>query len=259
MSNNGPTTSTEDNNPSIEISATTDPDLDVTAPQIISPPTVTAKSNTVAVIEWSTDEPSTSLVQYDALSANWGDYQWGQNDSAMVINHVVSLTGLEGGTTYYFRVGSVDANGNGPDVSFEVAFATDATADTLAPVITTPPTVTAITDTTATIVWETDEPSNSIIQYKLYFDNSPQLEWNAGAVVVNGNRMVTSHNVTLANLTPNTRYYFRVGSTDAVGNGPNTDPEEKNNPFTEVNFTHRNSKRSLGPKNSQFSGSNCYR
>jgi hypothetical protein len=41
--------------------------------------------------------------------------------------------------------------------------------------------------------------------------------------------MVKDHKVTIAGLSPNTLYYFRVGSTDAAGNGPS--------PSAESNFT----------------------
>ena len=41
---------------------------DFQAPQIISPPTVTAKTDSIAIVEWTTDEPSNSLVQFGQAS-----------------------------------------------------------------------------------------------------------------------------------------------------------------------------------------------
>ncbi len=88
-----------------------------------------------------------------------------ENDAAMVKSHIVALTNLSKDTRYFFRVGSIDNLGNGPDSSPEFLFTTNSVADTFSPRITVPPTVTSITDSTAIIGWETDEPSNSMIQY----------------------------------------------------------------------------------------------
>ena len=96
----------------------------------------------------------------------------------MVTHHVVALTELSANTKYYFRVGSVDEYGNGPTPSFEVSFLTNAFADENAPVVVVPPTVTAITDTKAFIEWQTDEPSNSAVKFKVYSETDPlELNW----------------------------------------------------------------------------------
>ena len=46
-------------------------------------------------------------------------------NTAMVTSHNVTLTGLKGNRTYYFRVGSTDGAGNGPEPSAEDSFITD--------------------------------------------------------------------------------------------------------------------------------------
>ena len=119
---NGPTISSE-------LSFTTDPNPDTTAPQITAPPTVTSKTNATAVIEWQTDENSNGLVQYGTQSGAWGNYPSTASNLSMVLNHKVNLTGLQGSTTYYFRVGSSDVSGNGPATSSEVVFRTDPDPD----------------------------------------------------------------------------------------------------------------------------------
>ena len=83
-----------------------------------------------------------------------------------------------------------------------------------------PPTVTIKTNATATIEWTTDEESNSQVHYgtqSSVWSNYPLTRSDAG--------MVTNHTLTLTNLTGDTAYYFRVGSTDASGNGPATSNE----------------------------------
>jgi len=237
--NNGPNLDSEDNNPSAEITVLTEPDIDEEPPQIISPPTVTAKTNTVAVIEWDTDEPSNSMIQYGTTSSEWDNYEFIENDDGMVTHHIITLTDLSGGVTYYFRVGSMDEHGNGPEESPEIFFKTETEADTSSPRITIPPTVTGITDSTATIEWETDEPSNSEVKYLENPEQSgePNLIWeDIGLAVVSSNAMVTRHSVTLTNLNSLSRYYFIAGSTDAAGNGPDAADEQSNNPFSQDFF-----------------------
>lgn len=97
-----------------------------TTPPVISNVRATAASDTAAVIEWTTDEPSNSQVQYGTSSSAWGNYSASKDDAAMVTSHSVTLTGLLGGTLYYFRVGSTDALGNGPSISNEAGFTTPA-------------------------------------------------------------------------------------------------------------------------------------
>ncbi len=261
--NNGPDTSLDDSNPSAEFSVTTDPDPDISAPQLTAPPTVTAKTDTVAVIEWSTDEPSTSIVRYDLASASWEQYALIENDSDMVDEHSVVLVNLTPNQTYYFRTGSVDEHGNGPELrsgdnnpSAEVFFTTASSADTTAPRITVPPTVTGITDTMAMVEWETDEPSNSAVKYsKTELNGDPEDLWTTPLSVVTNNRMVTRHSITLTNLENDTRYYFMAGSTNATGWGPDEwGPDDiepdmpPNNPFTQDFFRTEIAKDEQAPK-----------
>ena len=78
----------------------------------------------------------------------------------------------------------------------------------------TPPNITNVhvsaADNSATITWDTDEKSNSLVKYGTSTGNYTQTESNSS--------FVTSHSITLANLTANTTYYFVVNSTDTAGN-----------------------------------------
>ncbi len=207
-SGNGPATSNE-------ISFTTDPEPDVTAPQIISPPTVTIKTNQTATIVWATDEESNSQVQYDTQSHSWNAYPSSRNNADMLTSHSVTLTNLTGDTLYYFTVGSTDATGNGPTTSTEITFTTESDPDTTPPQFTSPPTVTSKTNNSAVIAWSTDEPGNSQVQY-----GTTSNVWGSYSASENDGEFVTFHTVTLVGLNGDTRHYFRAGSTDAAGNGP---------------------------------------
>ncbi|HEU0023995.1 MAG TPA: DUF4082 domain-containing protein [Thermoleophilaceae bacterium] len=61
-----------------------------------------------ATVTWDTDEAATSRVEYGPTTALGSEV----SDSARVTEHSMELTGLTPGTTYRFRVISVDAAGN---------------------------------------------------------------------------------------------------------------------------------------------------
>ncbi len=81
---------------------------DTTAP-VISSVSAVPGVNGSATITWSTDELSTSRVDYgtasDALTLN-------VSAAGLVTSHSLALTGLSPDTTYYYRVTSVDASTN---------------------------------------------------------------------------------------------------------------------------------------------------
>jgi hypothetical protein len=182
-------------------------------PPVISNIQVTSVSDTTAEVTWTTDEPSDSIVQYGTTS---GSYPSSENSPNLVTSHSITLTGLTDNTTYYFRVGSTDGSGNGPTISSESGFTTNPALDTTAPTISNVQ-VTSITQTTATISWTTNEPSDSEVQY----DSASRL-WGSYPWGENDNNLVTSHSIILTGLEADTTYYFRVGSTDGSGNGPTT-------------------------------------
>ena len=83
--------------------------------------------------------------------------------------------------------------------------------DTSAPVIIAEPVITAITDTTATVSWQTDEPSTSLVSY----GEAADLSENAS---VPG--YTRDHSVLLTELTAETLHSVQVSSSDETGNGP---------------------------------------
>lgn len=96
-----------------------------------------------------------------------------------------------------------DASGNG----IGGIYTTPSPNDMIAPNITGAQAI-AIGGSRMTIVWNTDEPSSTRVEYGT---SSP-------TTVVASPDLVTDHAITLINLTPNTAYTFRVVSADACGN-----------------------------------------
>jgi len=163
-----------------------------------------ALSDSIAGITWSTDELSDGLVGY------WPEGDAGAivtvSDATLVTSHCIVLTDVSAETTYEFYVESTDPSGNtaiDDNNGFYYTF-----PDTIAPVINDVAT-TGITHSDAAITWNTDENSNSIVNY--------------GTTTVLGSTasdtaMVTSHSVTLTGLSAEIIYYYEVQSTDASGN-----------------------------------------
>jgi subtilisin-like proprotein convertase family protein len=92
--------------------------------------------------------------------------------------------------------------------------------------------ISSLSDSTATITWNTDQASDSTIQFGTLnstWGHYPPLN------EVHSSEMVTSHSLTIPWLTDNTHYFFRVGSTSASNNGPSNSPNATN-PSEELTF-----------------------
>jgi PKD repeat protein len=66
-----------------------------------------------------------------------------------------------------------------------------------------------ITTSCATILWVTDEPSDSLVTYDIL---TPPVD------TLSDTALVTSHQITLSELTPETTYFYKVQSVDEAGN-----------------------------------------
>jgi hypothetical protein len=93
-----------------------------TTPPVVSNVAVSNVTSTSATVSWTTDEPSTSEVQYGPTAS----YGQSAGNATLVTAHTVTLSGLQPGTTYHYRVVSVDAASNEGE-SADATFATAAT------------------------------------------------------------------------------------------------------------------------------------
>ncbi|HPN15183.1 MAG TPA: fibronectin type III domain-containing protein [bacterium] len=171
---------------------------DTTAP-IISNVQAINITQTSARIIWDTDEPADSLTNY-GLTVIYTD---SVSNGSFVLSHGLDLSGLTPDTVYHFQVISSDPFGN-------TAVSGDYTFKTLAldPLVISNVTSTSIQDTSALIVWDTNRPADSLVQY----GTSALLgSWNSVA------GFVSNHAVPLSGLQPNTIYYYRVISQDGLG------------------------------------------
>jgi phosphodiesterase/alkaline phosphatase D-like protein len=176
-----------------------------TTPPVISALEATAITSISATISWTTDENADRQVEY-GLTTSYGSAT--TVNTTLATGHSVTLNGLTSATTYHFRAKSKDAAGN-------LATSLDATFTTPAPPDTTPPTLsgiqaTAITNNAATIVWSTNEPADSQVEFGT--------TTTYGSLTSLDPALAISHSVAVGGLSPNTTYHYRVRSRDAAGN-----------------------------------------
>jgi len=86
-------------------------------------------SQVSATITWTTDEASTSYVQY-GTTTSYGSHT--TLNSTKVMSHTQTVTGLNSGTTYHYRVKSRDAAGN-EATSSDKTFTTSSGGDVTPP------------------------------------------------------------------------------------------------------------------------------
>lgn len=96
---------------------------DPSPPEITSGPSVTGIDAREATVRWTTDKNATSIV-FLGLTSSYSD---SLKAAALVVNHLVALSGLTPATTYHYKVASDDADGRR-------VISGDRTFTTLAPV-----------------------------------------------------------------------------------------------------------------------------
>ena len=131
-----------------------------TTPPVISNIIVSSITQTSASVSWSTNENSTSLVEYGTTSGTLTSSKTGitvASGSSGFFAHKVGLIGLNSGTTYYYRVKSTDTSGN-TAVNSEQSFST------LAPIVSN---------------WSNVKITNFTGDGNVYYGEYPALAWNS--------------------------------------------------------------------------------
>lgn len=152
---------------------------------------------------WSTNEPSTSLVQWGRTTA----YGSAAQNLTLKTAHALTMTSLTPGALYNYRVTSRNAAGK-TTVSGNLTFVAPAPAQSVA---FSGVGSTNRTTSSADIVWKTNVPADSQVEYGL--TTSYGLKTPVQVT------KVTSHRIRLSGLRAGTRYYYRVrsaGKTEPV-------------------------------------------
>ncbi len=174
---------------------------DTAAPTI----SAVAKSNITndsATITWTTNEPSTSQVNY-GLTTSYGSTT--TLDSAFVTSHVVQLTGLSSQTTYNFRVRSTDAAGNLRVSTNNTLVTLAGPVDSIAPSIPTDLLANPVSSSQVNLSWTASTDNVAVTGYKV-FRNGAQIATTSSTSYSN------------VNLVPNTTYDYTVSAYDAANN-----------------------------------------
>ena len=104
---------------------------DIMPPEITAGPEAMNVDETSALIWWTTNEPSDSVVRYDEAA---GSLDLAASSATLVITHEIPLTGLDPSTTYHFVVQSTDAYTNTVE-SRDRLFKTHPVPDTVDPTV----------------------------------------------------------------------------------------------------------------------------
>lgn len=178
---------------------------DVTGLPVISSVDVVNETTTTADIVFNLNEPCITEIGYGTTPNGYGSNTIYVGGISYVSgDQTGNLTSLEEDTLYYFRISATDQDDN-----YTQYLGTFNTTDGTAPVFGSVG-LTDITDTSATVVWTTDEPSTSKVRYGTSAALGSDSDYDT--------TLVTSHRRFLTSLTPFTQYFYTPVSVDAAGN-----------------------------------------
>ena len=187
------------------------------APSSISSIRVESKNLGEATITWKTSDETTSIVEY-GLTTSYGEKK---ENSEYTEEHSISLSDLEQGFTYHYRIKGKDKNGN-------LYASADNTFEPKSPPKITGVNVNDVNEHGATITFETDVPADSNVSYAQVDDSDK--------IGSQGSREMTrEHKVMLENLEQGTTYSIMISARDEQGTeatveGPNFTTGKDENP-----------------------------
>lgn len=172
---------------------------------------IAVPQSTWAKITWTTDDLSDSVVDF-GTTTSFGFYA---TSTDFVTAHEVNVSGLSSSTAYLYKIHSTDANGNTATLDNGAAgYPFTTTGGTVISSVA----VQSVTDSRASIVWNTDTDSDS---YVIYSNSKDTLKAGDGNTVGTSVYVGTStaalfqHGVDIDGLSPSAQYFFYVKSTDA--------------------------------------------
>jgi hypothetical protein len=179
-------------------------------PPVISAVSVVNITASSAVVSFSTNEEAYVQVEFgknNLLGSLTG------LTTVSSKNHAVTLTNLEGGTTYSYRMIAKDLTGNqilSEILTFRTKDGTnDKPDDPNAPIKFLQITLSNVSNTSVTINWTTDKTTTGFIEYGL----GSSYNLNAFAATPS-----TTHVMQLSSLIPSTLYRYRLSAIDPSNN-----------------------------------------
>jgi hypothetical protein len=168
-------------------------------PSLNSEPEASSVTTKKATITWSTSRASDSKVQYGTESGSYGEVE--PSNSDQVTSHSIQLTGLNPGTTYYYKTKWTDEDGN-TGTSEEKNFTTAAA-----------PTVKDVTTKNIGL-------SSAIVEFtsinaskvKIYYGTSTNF---GGVKEIPTSTSETTFTAELTGLLDGTKYYYKINTFDS--------------------------------------------
>jgi hypothetical protein len=171
------------------------------APSLDSGPTVSNITTKKATITWTTSRTADSKIQFGTSSGSYNSVE--PSNSTQVTGHTITLSGLQPGTTYYYKAKWTDEDGN-TETSSEKTFTT-------AP----PPTVKDVTTSSigldSAIIGFTTTGASSI---KIYYGTTTAFGL---AKTLSTSVDETAYTAELGGLTDGTKYYYKITTFDTDG------------------------------------------
>lgn len=168
------------------------------APRVLNVNVTNVRLND-AIISWQVNKEATAVINY-GTDTNYG-LTFTADASNYSLQHTVQMKNLSDGTTYHFRLGGEDRNGN-PITSDDYVFTT-----------LTFPQISDVTTKNKSqgqteVSWKTNVPTSSSVLY--YGDSiAPKTQGN--------DSLVTEHTVLLFGLNDDTAYKFKAQGADQFG------------------------------------------
>lgn len=191
--------------PNYEVDAmgffSTDLPQDFAPPEILTGPTVSSVTSGSAIVEWTTDIVSSSVVAF-GLTTDYG--QESAKTSDRVTSHTVKLNGLSPERTYHYLIKSADAMGRYGTGTDQVI----TTTSNISPISEVQ--ITDITLSSAIVSWKTAALSNSTVNYGQSSSYGQTVgDQSAGTT--------TAHTIRLSSLSSGTTYHIRVSGVNSEG------------------------------------------
>lgn len=169
------------------------------APSLDSGPSAGSITTKKATITWTTSRSSDSKVQYGTTSGSYGDVE--PSNSAQVSSHSIQLTGLNPGTTYYYKTKWTDEDGN-TGTSEEKSFSTSAA-----------PTVKDVNAKNIGLVTAIIQfTSNNASKVKIYYGTTTSF---GGAKEIATSTSETTYTAELTGLMDGIKYYYKINTFDS--------------------------------------------
>ena len=181
---------------------------DIIKPSFLSGPAVTVRTGGGFTVAWGTNELATSELLFGLVGT---DFQ-SKTEPGFRLDHSVNVDGLAAEAEYFYYVRSDDPAMNRQESdTLAVKTLPVLQVDLSSPELVGSPSETGTSDDGTTIVWVTDEPANSLVDYGT---TAGDLLESAGDPLT----FTTAHSVPLTGLTATTLYHYRITSVDAAGN-----------------------------------------